>query len=279
MLATEKNTVLKVGLPYYLNTLPLLYHLKTSSKVKLFLWPPKKINEALFSCELDAGLASSLFYARNFQNFLILPDLSISAVGKVKSVILYHKKPLSKLHNKTIGITPETETSFGLLRIVLEEFYQIYPKYKFFEKPLSERGLNNAKLEGYLAIGNEALLLQKKGYFPFFTDLAEIWLEKTQFPFIFALFIVRKDVADEKKKLIKGFLKNLYFSRAKGLSSLEDLVSASKLELDKDFTLNYLKHLEFDFSGLKQRAFLFFCDLLFKKKIINSIPELNFFSL
>lgn len=279
MQATEKNTVLKVGLPYYLNTLPLLYHLKEISKIKLFLFPPKKINEALFSCELDAGLASSLFYAKNFQRFLILPDLSISAVGKVKSVILYHKKPLTELNNKTIGITPETETSFGLLRIVLEEFYQIYPKYKFFEKPLSERGLNNAKLEGYLAIGDEALLLQKKGYFPFFTDLAEIWLEKTQLPFIFALFILRKEVSEEKRSLVKSFLRNLYISRAKGVSSLSKLVGSSKLNLDKAFALNYLQHLEYDFSGLKQRAFLYFCELLFKKKIINSIPELNFFSL
>lgn len=279
MQATKYDSVLKVGFPSYLNTLPLLHYLESSSKVRLFLLPPNKINEALFAGELDAGLASSLFYAKNFQKFLILPDLSISAVGRVKSVILYHKKPLSELDKKIVGITPETETSFGLLRIILEEFYQIYPKYKFLEKPLSESGLNDAKLEGYLAIGDEALLLQKKGYFSFYLDLAELWLEKTQLPFIFALFIVIKDVATHKENLIKDFLKNLYFSRAKGLASLKDLVLASKLELDKDFALNYLKHLEFDFSGLKQRAFLYFCELLFKKNIINSIPDLNFFSL
>lgn len=279
MPSPNKELVLNIGLPYYLNTLPLLHNLKPSPKLKIFLLPPREINLALEKGILDGGLASSLFYAKNFQKFLILPDLSISAVGKVKSVILYHKDLLPTLDKKTIGITPETETSFGLLRIVLEDFYGISPVYEFLEKPLSEKGLNNTKLKGYLAIGDEALLLQKKGYFPYFTDLAEIWLEKTRFPFVFALFIVRKELVKSKMPLIKNFLRNIYFSRAKGLSSLEKIITSLNLELDKDFALYYLKHLEYDFSGLKQRAFLYFCELLVKKGILSSIPELNFLPL
>jgi chorismate dehydratase len=279
MLSTKEETILKIGLPSYLNTLPLRSYLKASPRLKVVLLPPREINLALNRGDLDAGLASSLFYAKNFRNFYILPDLSISAVGKIKSVILYHRVSLKELDNKNLGITPETETSFGLLRIILEEFYKVFPHYKFLDKPLSEIGVNHQELEGYLAIGDEALLFDKKDYFPYSTDLAEIWLEKTQFPFVFALFILRKEVIKDKKSLVKGFLKNIYFSRAKGLSSLEKLVRLSGINLDKDFALNYLKHLEYDFSGLKQRAFLYFCELLAKKGILQEIPDLNFFSL
>ncbi len=279
METTKENQVLRVGLPCYLNTLPLLHYFKASKKIKLYFFSPKKVNEALSARELDAGLASSLFYAKNFKDFLILPDLSISAVGKVKSVILYHQRPLSELDRALIGISPETETSFGLLRIILEDFYEVSPRYQILEAPLSLKMPEEKALEGYLAIGDEALILQKKGYFPYFSDLAEIWLEKTQLPFIFALFILRKEVAEEKKPLIKSLLRSLYISRAKGLSSLPSLVESSRFELERDFILNYLQHLEYDFSGLKQRAFLYFCEFLAKKEIIPSIPELNFFYL
>lgn len=278
MPTTSEGHLLKVGLPCYLNTLPLLHYLTPSSSLKIHLLTPRQINQALERGDLDVGLASSLFYARNFQNFLILPDLSISAVGKVRSVILYHRLPLSELDKKPLGITPETETSFGLLRIVLEDFLEVFPKYQILKNRLSENP-EEFSLEGYLAIGDEALLLQKRGLFSFSTDLAELWLEKTQLPFIFALFIVRKESAETKRILIEDFLKNLYFSRAKALSCLTHLVNSITLDLEKDFALNYLKHLEYDFSGLKQRAFLYFCELLLKKGLLPAKPDLHFFLL
>jgi len=274
-----KNGLLKVGVPKYLNTLPLLTYLTLQPKVEVYTLSPKKINELLEKGELDCGLASSLFYARAYKYFFLLPDLSISAVGKVKSVILYHRLPLSQLHQKIIGITPETETSFGLLRIVLEEFFSLSPRYEVLNKPLSEDLSKENSLEGYLAIGDEALFLQLKGVFPYYTDLAQIWLEKTGLPFVFALFIARKESALSKGELIRDFVFRLYLARGKGLSHLKEIVKKSKLPLEETFALNYLKHLEYDFSGLKQRAFLHFCELLKKNNILKEKPELNFFEL
>jgi len=280
MAVTSEGFTLKVGLPCYLNTLPLLHYLKPFPGLEVKLLPPFKINRLLESGELDAGLGSSLFYARNFRKFLILPDLSISAVGRVKSVLLYHQVPLEELEDKPLGITPETETSFGLLRIVLEEFYQVFPRYEVLASPLSEGGGNPERdLAGYLAIGDEALFLQRLKIFPLYTDLAEVWLEKTNLPFVFALFVVRVEVAKERGKILRDFLREIYFSRAKGLSQLDSLIKDYPLHLERDFALNYLKHLEYDFSGLKQRAFLHFCELLLKKGLLETMPELNFFPL
>jgi chorismate dehydratase len=281
MLVFSSNSLLKIGLPRYLNTLPLLHFLKVEGVADLYLLTPSEINSALQNKELQAGLASSLFYAKNFKDFLILPDLSISTVGKVRSVILYHKVPLPELNQCPLGITPETETSFGLLRIILEEFFHIKPEYLILKKKIIQGALKEElfKLSGYLAIGDEALLLEREEVFPFSTDLAEIWLKKTHLPFVFALFIARKDLLDTEREKLKIFLSALYLSRAKGLSALQEIVETSHLPLNKDFALKYLHHLEFDFSGLKQRAFLHFCKLLYKKGIIKEVPKLYFFEL
>ncbi|MFN4197242.1 MAG: menaquinone biosynthetic enzyme MqnA/MqnD family protein [Caldimicrobium sp.] len=277
--AQEEDT-LNVGFPSYLNTLPFLYHLIITPEIKLYLVPPRKVNEALISGTLDLGLASSLFYAKNHSQYLLIPDLSISAVGKVKSVILYHNLPIEELHDKIIGITPEAETSFGLLRLILEDFYKVYPNYQVLPQTLEKNAFKSEEsLVGYLAIGDEALTLHKKGLFLYYTDLAQIWLEKTNMPFVFALMVMKRVLSDKKLALLKNFLKDLYLSRAKGLASLSTIVENSSLDIDKTFALNYLQHIEYDFSGVKQRAFLYFCELLYKKGILKDIPVLEFFEI
>lgn len=280
MLTNPLQKKLTVAFPSYINTLPLLYFLKPNEDFLLIKDTPRKINESLQFGHVDMGLASSLFYAKNYHKFLILPDISISATGKVKSVILYHREPLEKLTEKKIGITPETETSFGLLRLVLEEFLRVVPRYVHLDKRFCELAQEERfELSGYLAIGDEALLLETQGLFAFSTDLAELWLQRTGLPFIFALLVVRKEVAELKRTLIESFLKELFFSRAKGLSNLLQLAEITHDSLSREDISIYLQHLEYDFSGLKQRAFQCFCDLLHKKALIPEIPKLNFFPL
>ncbi|MFZ8831653.1 MAG: menaquinone biosynthetic enzyme MqnA/MqnD family protein [Thermodesulfobacteriaceae bacterium] len=273
--------MLRVGFPNYLNTLPFLYHLPKMNGIELVFDVPSRLNEKLAVGEVDCGLCSSVFYAKHYEDYILIPDISISAVGKVKSVCLFHKVPLSELSGKTIGITPETESSFALLRLVLEKMNKIKPVYLKLNH--SFRRLSNEEgqaffetIDGYLAIGNEALELLYSGKFPFVTDLAEVWLEETGYPFVFALLLVRKEVLSLYKKELRILAENLYLSRAKALADLSLIVKEYSSYLDKTFLLDYLHHLEFDFSGLKQRAFLYFCQNLLDMGIISKIPILKF---
>jgi chorismate dehydratase len=273
--------MLRVGFPNYLNTLPFLYHLPKMNEIELVFDVPSRLNEKLGVGEVDCGLCSSVFYAKHYEEYILIPDISISAVGKVKSVCLFHKVPLSELSDKTIGITPETETSFALLRLVLEKMKEVKPVYlklnHSFQSLSSEEGQALFEtIDGYLAIGNEALELLCTDKFPYVTDLAEVWLEETGYPFVFALLLVRKEVLSVYKKELRILAENLYLSRAKALADLSFIVKEYSSFLDKTFLLDYLHHLEFDFSGLKQRAFLYFCQNLLDMGIISKLPILKF---
>ncbi len=280
--------MLKVGFPNYINTLPFLYHLPNflslMQGIEIVLDTPSRLNERLANGEIDCGLCSSVFYAKNHKDYLLIPDISISAVGKVKSVCLFHRVPLSELSGKKIGITPETETSFLLLRFILEQRKGVEPEY--VKLPHSSQGLSREEaqaffqgLDAYLAIGNEALELLFKGIFPFITDLAEVWLKETGYPFVFALLLVRKEVCFNYKNKIKVLAESLYLSRAKSLANLSSLIMGYSSSFDEAFLLDYLHHLEFDFSGLKQRAFLYFCKKLLEMNVLQSLPVLNFIDL
>ncbi len=271
---------IKIATPLYINTLPLLFYFSPNPYFEIILKAPKSINQGLAEGKIHGGLCSSTFYAKEFRNYLILPDISISAVGQVKSVILYHKEPLEKLNEKKIGITPETETSFYLLRILLEEFIGVKPYYIEVSKPWKNlKGKEKKELLGYLAIGDEALILQFKNKSYLITDLAYLWLNYTGLPFIFALFIIKEDIAKSYKKELEKFCLSLYHAKACAMSNLKKIAEQSHLNLPKEFIYNYLTHLEFDFSGLKQRAFLTFCKYLQKKELIEEIPELRFFKI
>lgn len=273
--------MLRVGFPNYLNTLPFLYHLPKMNGIELVFDVPSRLNEKLAEGKIACGLCSSVFYAKHYEDYTLIPDISISAVGKVKSVCLFHKVPLSELSGKTIGITPETETSFALLRLVLEKMKEVKPVYLKLSHSSQSLSKEEAQaffetIDGYLAIGNEALELLYNEKFPFVTDLAEVWLEETGYPFVFALLLVRKEVVSLYKKELRSLAENLYLSRAKALADLSLIVKEHSSSLDKTFLLDYLHHLEFDFSGLKQRAFLYFCQNLLDMGIISKIPILKF---
>jgi chorismate dehydratase len=273
---------IKVGFPRYINTLPLLHYLEPEEcGVEIVSAPPRSLNQMLREGEIQASLSSSVVYAKSFQEYLLLPDISISAVGRVRSVILFHKEELKKLSKRPIAITPETESSFLLLRVLLEEFVGVRPDYIQVNKKWSElQEREREQFSGYLAIGDEALLLGERLSQHFITDLAKLWLDFTGLPFVFALLIVRKDVCrGELVDRIKRFMKCLYLARARAFGSMEQLLKQAPLPLPLDTVHNYLSCLEYDFSFLKQRAFLTFSQYLLRKKIISSLPELTFLSI
>lgn len=273
---------LKIGFPLYLNTLPLLFYLNSkNTNFEIILDVPKNLNFKLSQNIIHGSLSSSICYARNPQEYFIVPDISISAVGEVKSVILFHKKPLEKLNGKKIGITPESESSFNLLRILFEEFIGIKPIYLELNKHWKELSQKEKEeLSGYLAIGDEALILgMNNSEKAFITDLAELWLKYTRLPFVFALLLIRKEIVNKQRKILKNFCLKLYYSRAKAFSNLKEIIEKSHIKLPKKYAYYYLTHLEHDFSPLKQKAFLTFCEYLYKMKIIKKIPELNFLNI
>ncbi len=267
---------LKIGLVSYLNTAPLIFALKDLSKKKnwhLIEAHPTELNKALAKGELDLGLISSYEYARG--DYLLLPDISISATGRVGSVLLFSQEPLDNLTGKLVVLTKASATSVALLKLLLEDFCG--------QKPIYRSGTIK-DLEGaaaYLAIGDEALKLRHDPPFREAHDLAALWMEHTGLPFVFAVFAVRKEAWEKKATDIKEFALALYLSKAKGLTSLTSLANQCvRLSgLSSEECLLYLKGIEYDLSGLKQEALIVFFRHMKRRGDIQNVPSLKFITL
>ena len=262
----------------YLNTAPLLFSLREAAQKngwELVEDHPTALNQALNRGDLDLALVSSFEYASHWEEYLLIPDVSISATGRVGSVLFFSSKPIDQLHGELVVLTQASATSVALLKLLLEDFYGQTPCYKMGTLAEGKKGA------AYLAIGDEALRLRRKFPFPKAYDLAALWMERTHLPFVFALFAVRRESWASKARQVRAFAQELFLSRARGLASLTGLASqcVSLSGLSAGECLLYLKGIEYDLSGLKQEALAVFFQHLLRRREISSYPLLNFVDL
>jgi chorismate dehydratase len=231
------------------------------------------LNEALATGKIDLGLVSSYEYAQG--DYFLLPDVSISATGRVGSVLLFSRVPLDQLSGEEVVLTKASATSVALLKLLLEDFCGQRPRYRMGSLA------DLAGAAAYLAIGDEALRLRHHPPFQEAYDLATLWMEHTGLPFVFAVFAVRKEAWREKAAAIRDFAQALYLSRARGLAALTELANQCvRLSgLSSGECLLYLKGIEYDLSGLKQEALRVFFQHLLRRKEVKRPHDLHFVDL
>lgn len=258
--------MLKIGYMEYANVYPIFYYLLQNKYVEFYKSYPAKLNEAMRNGKIDLSPASCIEYARNPKLYSIISGLSISSIGPVKSVNIFSNYQPKELHNKKIYFTKESNTSTVLARIILEKFYNI--------KPVYVNDINNADAE--LLIGDSALYSYYNTNYKYIIDLGKEWYHYTNLPFVFALWIVRKEVINNQSfATIYDELKRIVSICSKDYNILIDkyipLGYTSEQMIDYWNTINYNltdNHIE----GLK-----LFYNLAYEINEIDSIPELIFY--
>jgi chorismate dehydratase len=288
---------LRIGCVKYLNARPLIRG-----------WPgdvdfdhPSALCQRLANGDLDVALVSSFEFLRN-PIYRIVDDVSIASEGPVYSVVLAHCGELSDIQE--IELDPASQTSVNLLRCLLAEraltprltrnigFQPVRPaglqpadpgETKNFESQAAENisaGLTGkmpmfqAAHRARLLIGDQAIAFRQKhaGDFQFW-DLGEHWKKLTGFPFVYALWLVRPEVADPK-----SVAQDLRALRDENLTNLDHLIGeieagahdpGANVELDREFLTGYYrKHLRFSFGEREKEGLQTFARLCVKHALL-----------
>ncbi len=211
--------MLRIGKVPYLNALPLFHSLRGFDLVE---GHPAELVKLLREGKIEGGIVSSVEYFFNPDLYYILPNVSISSREKVCSVLLLSDKPLREI--RKIKVTASSLTSRYLISYIFKKIYSITPQ----EVSSGE--------EAFLAIGDEALKLKKKYSFTY--DLGEEWFKHTKLPFVFALFLIRKDTPEE---CVRELYKRLQ-------KSLRDFFTNRKVS---PFTQEYVKNcIDYSLKGI-----------------------------
>jgi predicted solute-binding protein len=225
---------------------------------------PSALCARLSRGELDVALVSSFEFLRN-PIYRIVDGISISSDGPVYSVVLAHVGELSDVEQ--IELDPAAETSGNLLRCLLGEL-KLQPRFV-----ATSTSLPPTKGTARLLIGDQAIRFrQEHANRSQFWDLGEQWKKLVGLPFVYALWLVRPEVADPKS--IADRLRAL---RDKNLANMDKLIADEK-EFDRSFCDRYYRqHLRFSFGEREKeglRAFHQLCqkhDLQPKREIAFSV--------
>lgn len=269
----------RIGHIGFLNILPLTYsYIKNFiHEIELTDSVPATVNSMIKNNLLDVSLISSIEYARQSKNLVMLPNFCIRADDDVTSIILVSKKPVENLDGEKISITAKSATAHCLLKIILHEGYKISPVYEVENLKVEKLVPENSVAA--LFIGDDALkiFLHKKKNF-FYYDLGHEWKNLTGKQMVYAVFAARKNFAENNPEL----LKNVYEKISQGFEyGLKNKSAAINSVLDeKDFTFdelnNYLGNvIKWNLTDEGIDALKTFYKLANKINLLDEIPDIN----
>lgn len=188
----------RLGYIDYLNTLPVYFGIEQGIidlPVAVRRGVPSELNRLFLDGSLDITPISSIEFGRHADRCVLLPDLSISADGRVASILLFHRVPLPQV--RRVALTTASATSVVLTRIILERHLGLVPEYARMAPDLDAM---LAGADAALMIGDDALLAdqaRREGRYPgvLALDLGEAWKEMTGLPMVYALWVIRAEFA------------------------------------------------------------------------------------
>ena len=277
---SRTNPKVRVGRIQYINSDPVYYDLeKRSSRDELELvhGAPACLNRRVRKGELDISPVSCVEYARHFERYLILPDLSISSFGPVRSVFLVTQMPVNELSGKRIWVTEESETSIELLKLLIENGKGVRPQYETVR--INPEVLGKERPDAALVIGDLALRMGTNGGFQYHYDLADWWREETGRGFVFAVWVVRREFAEAHPDRVRRALETLLDSKHESHAALADVsrAAAARSGLDEDLIYSYLDRLVFDLSPPLIDGLRAFFDRLHTRGVLPRPVPLRFF--
>ena len=225
----------RVGHINFLNVLPLSWSYAHGSDKGLILTRgvPAVLNNDIVNHRLDVSNVSSIIYARDSDELVILPDVCISTDGAVQSIILVSRKPIEDITDDKIILTAKSATSHCLLKIILRSAYGAIPNYYIRhvtpENPIPDDAAAS------LLIGDDALWLyhhqQPELYY---YDLGAEWKKLTGKKMVYALWVANKNFASEQPEMLQLVYDRIRHAFTQGLQHKKAAIES--VIKDKPFT-------------------------------------------
>ena len=267
----------QVGHINFLNCLPLSYSFLKQQTDDLFTVTrgvPSELNYKITHDELDISPVSAIVYARNSEKLMLLPNLSISIEGAIRSLIIESKRPIEQLDGAHIGLTAKSENTHCVVKILLEKGYGIKPRYTVDTIQPNEVGDYDATL----LIGDDALYTyhhKQEGYY--YYDVGSEWRKMTGLPLVCAVWTVREEFAKENPALVAKIAKRLSKGFEFGLRHKEVAIATmNDGEVYSDVELSeYLVLLNWGFSPRHQQALEYMYQMAYELDLVPCVPKIK----
>ena len=266
---------LRVCAVSYLNTAPLVWGFTRGPQQGLYdlrFELPAGCADALKAGDADIGLVPVIELAEQ-PDLLVLPGTSIAANERVRSVLLFSRKPMEAI--ESFAADTGSRTSVALTQVLLARRFGIRPRVRPYPPRLDEM-LEVA--DAGLIIGDPALRLDPeqadwKGQPLFVYDLGAEWWELTGLPMVFAVWAVKNLAADP------ALPQSFQDSATYGLEHLDEIVDVESVERDlaPDLIRSYLTtNTSFGLGEREQRSLATFLRSAAELGLVDSSREVAY---
>src|SRR5262245_29595935 len=178
----------KIGIPSTMYCLPLVTALGSETKLDLEVAAFPDLAQKLRQGDINAAFVSPIEYARESSEYRIIPALAISSRAGVG---LYCRKGLRDI--STVAADPAFVSEIVLARIVLAEEFERVPAIVPMVGSLDQM---LARADSALVAGDALPLSLKTN--PDCIDLAELWSEMVDLPFVHGFLAAREGALDRE---------------------------------------------------------------------------------
>jgi chorismate dehydratase len=242
----------------YLNTKPLLYGIFQTgldAEMDINLHVPSICAQQLLSGAAQIGLVP-VGALPSLPNAQIISDYCIGAEGAVRTVCIYSQVPIHEITHLHLDF--HSRTSVLLAQVLLKEYWQLRPVIIAADpsKPPIIEGTTAAVLIGDKTFGLES-------QYPYIYDLAEIWHQHTNLPFVFAVWV-------SMQPLSANFLTRFNHALATGISHIPQLCQLIPTP-NAAYTLEeyYTKYISYYYDDAKKTALNLFLEKIKKLDTIR----------
>jgi chorismate dehydratase len=272
---------LRIGTTHFKNTDFILYAMKNglvaANGSTYYHAHPPVLGRMLGEGTLDIAPTSSIIYAQNHKDLLILPDFSINAYGRTMSILLFSEEilTLGELEGKRVTVPGTSASSSALLEIILRR-KGIHAEIIHHEEPDLDSMLDIS--DAALLIGDQALKANYDGR-TFIADLGEEWRKITGKKMVYALWVITREAAEREPEKVREFHRALMRSRELAYRNLEHLSStlAWELGVSIDFMMHHLTTLDYTLGEEEMGGLEEYFRQAHRCGILDEMPEINLF--
>jgi chorismate dehydratase len=247
------TTVLRIGQIPFLNCILFFNGLEHEAGVRLSPLVPRALSAAAVGDAVDAGPVPVVDTWEIEERYQPLGSFCIATTERARSVFLFSKRPWHALDGAEIGITDQTSTSVRLLKVLLANVWEA--------RPARLTTVDRASNDAFLVIGDEALRLRAGiQEYPHMADLGAVWTEWTGLPFVFARWIVRRDLRGADRDRLCALLERAMESNWKQLDRIA-IPRAAELGMTVQEVREYLEGFRFVATDQEHKAMAKFKEL------------------
>jgi chorismate dehydratase len=262
---------IRISLVHYLNSAPLgwaFLHGPFRGRFEVIPSSPAKCADQLLSGDVDIGLIPSIEYQR-IPDLQIIPEVSISSLGKVRSILLI--KPKGKQIINSVALDTSSRTSVALTKVLMKAKMGMHPE--FIPCP-PDLGSMLRLCDAALLIGDAALKVLLEEYDV--TDLAGEWVQWQGKPFVCAFWACRTDAS------LPPDLNSLFLEAKEwGLGKRQEIATAyaESLGLPASFLEEYLhRNIDYDLGPSHIEGLHKFYQLARQENVIHGFQPVQFFA-